>query len=171
MPRFKLIAFIALITLAFGVALISDALAGEKVKARNVSHSVKWEQINVGDEDGHVVAVTEAKGITTNSEGKWLFNGWAYHDTSLYDINLKTGLGSGQGYGDQTDRDGDKVYWTWEGKHLQGGKFGTGYWTGTWTAVKGTGKFEGIQGKGTFQGYNIGGDTLNDWEGDFVLPR
>ena len=32
MSRFKLFAFIALITLAFGVALISDALAGEKVK-------------------------------------------------------------------------------------------------------------------------------------------
>ena len=171
MSRFKLFAFIALITLAFGVALVGNTLAAEKVKGRNVSHAVKWEQINVGDEDGHVVAVSEGKGITTNLEGKWLFNGWPYHDTSLYDINPKTGLGSGQGYGDQTDRDGDKVYWTWEGKMLKGGKFGTGYWAGTWAFVKGTGKFEGIQGRGTFQSYDIGGDTLNDWEGDVELRR
>jgi hypothetical protein len=32
--RFKTFVFIALITLAFGIPLISDALAGERVKAR-----------------------------------------------------------------------------------------------------------------------------------------
>ena len=170
MSRSKGLAFIALITLAFGVALIGNALA-EKVKCQNIYHVVKWEQVNVGDQDGHVVAVYEVKGITTNLEGKSFLNGVSYHETSLCDVNLKTGEGSGQGYFDQTDRDGDKSYGTWEGKHLQGGKFGTGYWTATWKVIKGTGKFQGMQGKGTAEGYSIGGDTLVDWEGDFVPPR
>jgi hypothetical protein len=170
MRAIRVMAFIAAIALFMGVA-VGDALAGEKVKGQIVSHTLKWEQINVGDEDGHVVAVYEGKGITTNSEGKGYLNGFPYQETSLLDINLKTGLGSGHGYGYQTDRDGDKVYWTWEGRRLQGGKFGTGYWAATWTYVKGTGKFEGIQGKGTSQGYNIGGDNLIDFEGDVVLPR
>jgi hypothetical protein len=89
----------------------------------------------------------------------------------FYDINLKTGLGSGHGYGEQTDRDGNKWYFTWEGKLGKGGKFGTGYWEGTWKALKGTGKFEGIQGKGTFQGNPVGDQIYNPWEGEIELPR
>jgi hypothetical protein len=170
MSRYKIMALVVIFTFVIGLTLLGDALA-EKVKARNVMHGVKWEQVNVGDEDGHVIAVAEAKGITTNLEGKWFADGFAYHDTSLYDINLKTGLGSGQGYGDLTDKDGDKYYWTWEGKLLKGGKLGTGYWTGTWTIVRGIGKFEGIRGKGPFQGYIVGGDNMADWEGDVELRR
>jgi len=171
MSRLKIFALIALITLAFSVALVGNSLAAEKVKARNVNHTVKWEQINVGDEDGHVVAVEENKGITTNLERKGFGDGWSVGAKSLYDMNLKTGLGSGHGYGETIDRDGDKCYWTWEGKGLKGGKFGTGYWAGTFTFVKGTGKFEGIQGKGTFQTYTIGGQAYADWEAEVELPR
>jgi len=61
MSRFKLFAFIALIAFAFGVVLVSDALAGEKGKGRLVCHSVKWQQIEVGDVEGHIVAVSEAR--------------------------------------------------------------------------------------------------------------
>ena len=172
MSRFKMLAFVALITLAFGVALVGDALA-EKVKGRNIYHAVKWEQVNVGDKDGHVVAVHEVKGITTNLEGKWFCNGYAYHETSLCDVNLKTGDGSGQGYLDQTDRDGDKFYCTWEGKHMQGGKFATGYWTATWNVVKGTGKFEGIHGGGTSTEMYYPAEMLfyANAEWDVELPR
>ncbi len=64
MSRSKGLAFIALITLAFAVTLEGDALAGEKIKNRIVGYTVKWEQVEVGDQEGHVVAVMEAKGIT-----------------------------------------------------------------------------------------------------------
>ena len=171
MSRYKMFAFIALITFAFGVALVGGALAGEKVKVRNVYHNVKWEQVNVGDEDGHVIAVAENKGITTNLEGKWFADGYSERSMAIDDMNLKTGLGSGQGYGETTDRDGNKWYYTWEGNGLKGGKFGTGYWAGTWTMVKGTGRFEGIKGKGTWQSYNAGGQSYTDWEGEVELRR
>jgi len=170
MSRYKITALMASFTFAFGVALVGDALA-ENVKCRNVQDTVKWEQINVGDEEGHLIAVGEEKGLVTNLERKPLFDGSSWHLTSLYDINVKTGVGSGQGYGETADKDGDKWYFTWEGKMLKGGRFGTGYWGGTWTSVKGTGKFEGIQGNGTFEGYGIGGYVLNDWEGDLELRR
>ena len=69
MTRFKLLAFVALITLAFGVALVADALAGEKVKIRVVFHSTKWQQIEIGDVEGHIVAVNEAVGSLLSWRG------------------------------------------------------------------------------------------------------
>jgi len=43
MSRFKLFAFIALITLAFSVAIVGDALARERFKTRTVYYTVKSE--------------------------------------------------------------------------------------------------------------------------------
>ena len=91
MSRSKVL-FIALITLAFGIAVVGDALAGEKFKARTVKQKVKWEQIEVGDQEGHIIAVAEAKGISTNMEGKWFADGWVQHYAALYDLNPKVGL-------------------------------------------------------------------------------
>ena len=70
MSGFKLFAFIALISLAFGVILVGNSLAGEKVKFRTGLYGTKWEQVAVGDEEGHVVAVYEGKGLITNLQGK-----------------------------------------------------------------------------------------------------
>jgi len=153
------------------IFLVTCAGAGEYVKARNVTHYTKLQQVDVGDVEGHVILVYESKGVTTNLEGKWFCDGWAHHETGVMDINTKTGLGSGHGYGCQTDRDGNKFMWTWEGKAMKGGKFGTGYWEATWKAIKGTGKFEGIQAKGTVLGYSVGDEGYADWEGEVEFPR
>ena len=161
----------ALVAFTIGIFLVGNALAGMHVKGRVVSHSIKWQQIDVGDQDGHVVAIVELKGITTNMEGKWFIDGWSYHEWSLLDINLKTGLGTGNGYGDVTDRDGNKCYLTWEGKAFPGGKFGNGYWEGTWKYIKGSGKFVGIQGGGPFHVTLVGDQGYSDWEGEIELPR
>ena len=110
MTRFKLLAFVALITLAFGVALVADALAGEKVKTRVVFHSTKWQQIEIGDVEGHIVAVNEAVGIITVLEGDKSTDGAAVRLVSLSDINTKTGIGSIRGYNEATSRDGAKGY-------------------------------------------------------------
>ena len=171
MFKSKIVAMMVLVIFAMGIFLVNSAVAGEYVRARNITHTIKWQQIDVGDVDGHVVAVSEAKGVTSNKEGKWFAEGWAYREWSLYDINLKTGLGSGHGYGDITDRDGNKCYFSWEGKAFTGGKFGTGYWEGTWKYIKGTGKFVGIKGGGPFLGNTVGDEICNDWEGEFELPR
>ena len=38
-------------------------MAGEKVKAHGASFTVKFEQMEVGDEEGHVIAIYEQKQI------------------------------------------------------------------------------------------------------------
>jgi hypothetical protein len=55
MSRFKLIAFIALITLAFAVTLVGDALAGEKFKGRTVNYTVKFQAVDIPDQEGHIL--------------------------------------------------------------------------------------------------------------------
>ena len=167
MSRFKLIAFIALITLAFGVALVSDALAGEKVKGRIVGYTVKWEQVGVGDQEGHVIAVLEDKGIDSGLMGGTLPAERLYRGVTLLDANLKTWVGSMVAYAEYTDRDGDKYYDQTKGKLV-----GKGGWEGEWAFIKGTGKYEGIKGKGTWSGVTLGPmQWYVDYEGEMKLPR
>ncbi len=168
MSRYKVLALIALITLAFGVALAGDALAGEKVKARVASYLVKFENVAVGDEEGHILATYEAKGICTNLQGKKFLDGWPYRESGLNDIKGKAfDAYSVQGYGELTDRDGDKIYIAWKGTKLanEPGR-------GTQTMIKGTGKWQGIQGKGTW----VVSDVMDmryysDWEWDVEWPK
>ena len=168
MSRFKLIAFIALITLAFGVALISDALAGEKVKFRTSIYRVKVEAVPVGDEEGHVVVVYEDKGISTNLEGKKFLDGWAFRQAGLSDANRNAGAWSAQGYGEFTDPDGDKIYVAYEGKKLQKDLPGEGMVR----LIKGTGQWQGIQGKGKWRSYYPANDRqYSDVEWDVEWPR
>ena len=112
MSKSKTIALIGLIILAFCMCTIGNAVAAEKIAGRNVKHNVKWEQIEVGDEEGHVVAIYENKGVNSRTDGKT----FVFWDCGILDINLKTGVGSGNGYGTHTDKDDDKTYYTWEGK-------------------------------------------------------
>jgi hypothetical protein len=168
MSKSKIVGIMTLITFSMGIFLVGNVLAGEKFKARNAYHSVKWEQVNVGDEEGHVVAVYESKAITTNLEGKWFSDGSVERNTGLWDINLKTGLGSVHGYAEMADKDGNKYYYTLEGKVVEAGK----PTKGVWTIVKGTGKFEGITGKGTWEYYPLGpGEGYSNWEIEVELPR
>ena len=168
MSRFKLIVFLALITLAFAVTMISDALAGEKVKFRCSVYSVKFENVAVGDEEGHIVAAYEGKGISTNLQGKKLLDGWLYRESGLMDMNGKAGNWSAQGYAEYTDPEGDKIYEAWEGKQVKEDIPGEG----TSRLVKGTGKWQGIQGNGKWTSYSPARDrhySDNEWE--MELPR
>ena len=170
MSKTKIIALVALIILAFCMTTIGNAVAGEKFKLSTVYYAVKWEHINVPGEEGHLVAAQEAKGISRNMEGETFGDGWVDHQASVFDINLKTGLGSGHGYGEVTDRDGDKYYYTWEGKRMRG-KIWASYWRGEMTIVKGTGKYEGIKGNGTFSAYPIASmQWYSDTELEVELP-
>jgi len=167
MSRFRTFAFIAVITLAFGVAAISDAVAGERHETRVVKHSAKWQPVEVPGEEGKVLASFEQKGIETNLGGKPLFDGWLWHVVGLLEVNEKTHVGSGYGYTLSTDRGGDKVYMQWEGKRVQGDL----HWRGTGTIVKGTGKWEGIQGKCTWIETNPApGQMYDDVDWDIELP-
>ncbi len=148
------------------LGFLSSTTAGEKVKMKwhGATYTVKWEQIEVGDEEGHVVAIYESKSIYINE-----ITGEKTAGTSvnMMDINLKTGQGSVQGYGVSIDKDGDKSFRTHEGKPV-----GKGHWKGTWTIVKGTGKYEGIKGGGTWDEYSLGPQQQSylEIEGEFEIP-
>jgi len=168
MSRFKIFVFIPLITLAFGVAIVGDALAGEKVKFRIANYRVKVEAVPVGDEEGHLVVVFDDKGIATNLEGKKFLDGWAFRQMGSSDANRNAGTFSARGYGEYTDPDGDKIYVAWEGKKVQKDLPAEG----TVRLIKGTGKWQGIQGRGTWVSYRPADDrNYADVECDVEWPR
>ena len=111
MSKLRIFALIALITFALGVALVGNALAGEKFKCRVVWYWVKAESINVPGEEGRIMLIREDKGILTILQGSKLMDGMAGVNVPCVDVNIKTGTGFGHGALLFTDRDGDKMYW------------------------------------------------------------
>ena len=170
MSKSKIIALTALMTFALCMTTVGNAVAAQKFKLTTVYYAVKWEQINVPGEEGHLVAAAEAKGISRNMEGKTFGDGWIDWYVTIIDINVKTGLGSGVGYGEWADREGDKIYYKFEGKRLRG-EYWASYWEGEVTIVKGTGKYQGIKGKATTSAYPIAPmQWYSDTEWEVELP-
>jgi hypothetical protein len=165
MLRLRCIVAIAAFMFLFILVVIENAPAGERFRGRHVFYMTKWEQAEVGDEEGHIVAVFERKGIHIDFDKKAFSDGWAIHHAGRIDLNVKTGAGHAQGYDILTDKEGDKVIHRWEG-----GPGKSGQWEGTVTFIGGTGKWRGIRGTGTWiwhdvtpkQGY---GDNV--WEVEF----
>jgi hypothetical protein len=169
MFRFKILALIALFTFALGLALAGEAVAGQKVKFRVVWHNVKWETVNVPVEEGRILYLFEAKAIVTVLQGNKLLDGMLISDVGCGDMNTKTGTGSGHGVNEWTDRDGDKIYWTWEGNWTDMGK---GVWSGPITIVRGTGKFERLKGNATYTYHAVAPkQAYADWDGELEWPR
>jgi hypothetical protein len=162
MSRFKLLAFVTLITMAFSVALVADALAGEggKLVRRNVYHTTNFQAVKVGDVEGHTMWLIERKGIT-------------FHEKWGAGLVTCTGSGEGEPNGDWTGggfdqftfSDGSTYTETWEGK---GGPSGG---QGTFTATWGTGKLAGIQAQGRWKDNPLeAAQSYADGEGEYTLP-
>ena len=66
MSNCKIMALTPLIILSFGLTGIGNAVAGTKFKGRLAFYMTKWQQIEVGDVEGHVIATFEKKGIDFN---------------------------------------------------------------------------------------------------------
>ena len=166
MSRHKTIMLIVLFAFAVSLTLAGEALAGEKFKARNDWYRVKAEFVNVPGEEGRIFYMWEEKGIQTVFQGSKLLDGMALFNVGVSDINTKTGIGSGHGVIECTDRDGDKIYTTWEGKGVGGP------WSGSWTFVRGTGKFEGLKGKATWSSFTVApNQDYADWGGELEWSR
>jgi hypothetical protein len=146
MSRLKIFALIALFTFASGLAIVGDAMAGEKIKVRNAHYMLKWETVNVPGEEGWVLIHFEEKGISTVLQGRKILDGLATVCTGSGEMNTKAGTGSIRGPYVLADRDGDRFYLEWEGKLAKG------VWSGTVFNFSGTGKFEGVKGKGVWTG-------------------
>jgi len=144
----KIFAVTAVVMFVFGIATIDCAVAGEKIKYHGASFRTDWKQMEVGDEEGHVLALYKNKQIYVNEKTgeKTVGNG-----VSTMDINPKIGQAILRGYGWTADKDGDKIFREHEGKPV-----GKDHWRGTFRYVKGTGKYEGIKGTGTWDSYSMG---------------
>jgi len=161
----KIFAMTAVIVFVFGIVTIDCAVAGEKqkIKAHGAQFTVKSHQIEVGDDEGHVIVIWENNTIyfseITGTKSAQKGYGFA-------DINPKTGEFFGQGYGVETDKDGDKEVTTWEGKPVAEKQ-----WKGTWKYKKGTGKFEGVKGGGTWTSYELAPQqSYIEVEGEMETP-
>jgi hypothetical protein len=164
MFRFKIFSVISALLFVFGIAMIDRAMAGEKVKFHGVSFATDVKQVEVGDEEGHVLLILENKQLFINEK-----TGERFVATSknLADINPKTRQGTMKGYGVETFPNGDKVIRMHEGKLV-----GKGHWKGTWRVLKGTGTREGQKGAGTFDAYSMGPGQPSyiESEGELELP-
>ena len=147
MLRSKIFTVLTVILFVFGIAMLDCAVAGEKIKLHGTGVGTKWQQMEVGDEEGHVIAISESKQVYFNEN-----TGEKFVSVSLstFDLNLKTGQGSLKGYGVSTYANGDKSFRTQEGKPV-----GKGLWKGTWAFTKGTGKYEGVKGGGTWESNSL----------------
>ncbi len=161
----KIISAIAVSIFVLTIATISCAVAGEKQKqkAHGANFSDNWKQLEVGDEEGHVIATYTAKQIYFEE-----ITGEKHVSSNVgfMDINTKTGIGFLKGYGTSTFKGGDKIFRSFEGKPV-----GKGHWKGTYVYIKGTGKYKGIQGSGTWDSYSLAPmQSYVEAEGEFELP-
>ena len=160
----KIIKVTSVVLFICGMLTIDCAMAGEKMSWHGTTFNTDWKQIEVGDEEGHVLAVYSSKQLyVDNKTGeKSVSSG-----VNTMDINIKTGQGTVSGYGVSVDKDGDKIIRTIEGKPV-----GKAHWSGTWKYIRGTGKYEGIKGSGTWNSYSMGqGEPAYvEVEGEVEMP-
>ncbi len=170
MSKSKIVGIMALIGFAMGVLLVGKAVAGEKHRLSIVYHTIKAEQMNVPGEEGHVIGLSEVKGIVRNKDGKPFGEGVIIHTVCYSDSNMKAGIWSGHCYDEWIDRGGDKFYCIGEGK-LKTGEIGP-YLGGTTTFTRGIGKYDGIRGGYNWEVHPLGPDQYYaDLDAEVELPR
>jgi hypothetical protein len=171
MSKSKIMALIALINLAFTVTAIGNAVAGEEVqqKTRAVYSYFKAEAAKVGDVPGHVIGVGEANGLTFPEKDEPA----AYSVQVMFDY--VNGSGPHWGYAMSTWGDGSTTVVKVEGTTTatQGGKISL--FKGTYTYVKGTGRYAGIKGGGSYTGKRVtpmaaGAFCYSDSTDTYTLP-
>jgi hypothetical protein len=142
----RIVGIMALIIFAMGILLVGDALAGErgKVANREMWFRTTVQTLKAPDMEGHTIHLWEAKGIVFTE--KW--GACQGYVPATNDFIAPEGEMRAQGYVQYTFPDGSTTIQKWESKSKE--------LNGTWTYLKGTGKFEGIQGGGTYKSYNMG---------------
>jgi len=161
-------AILAVIILAaFTIAIQAGA---ETVKGRYVYHFFKVERIEVGDVPGHLIGVADGRGLVSSDTGEV-----ATQLTKLL-FDYTNGSGPFQAYNLITYEDGSTKISKVQGRTTAQAS-GVSTFEGTYTFIKGTGRFEGIQGTGSFTGKRTapltpGGpaDCYLDFTETYTLP-
>jgi hypothetical protein len=144
-------------------------MSTEQEKARNFFRHIKAEAVEVGDVPGHFLGVAQSSGLTSLESGE--VGVYKQHTTFDY-IN---GNGPHQGYSSVNFEDGSATFSKFEGttKEAEDGK--SSLFEGTYTYIRGTGRFEGIEGSGSYTGKRItpfaaGAECYSDLAGTRTLP-
>ena len=171
MQIFKSKLLLILTTLAFILAFsVTTSTAQEKVKinAKATGVFTEYEQMKPDDTEGHTLTSYEAKGAGMGSSGGHTFISHGMSD--LVKVN-----GTHHGYYKATDKDGHVWFAKWQGKVTTTmspeGRPNVQF-AGTWSFIKGTGKWENVQGGGTYKGMFIGdGIFSNVTEGEYFIKK
>ena len=139
--------------------------AQEKIKLKDQRFWVttKMEILKTGDTEGHIVQMSEAKGVDVGTSTVAISVGF---------WDLVKGNGTHDSYVTNTDTDGDVWYCKTQGKVTTtlspAGKPVTTIY-GTFSLIRGTGKWEGFHGGGSWNLKMMGpGISVMDWEGEFT---
>jgi hypothetical protein len=159
----KCFVFFVFILMVIPIATIDCAWAGEKIKVSVTSVETKWHPIEVGDEEGHIVAVFENTNVYLSDKNGENPTGLS---TGIIDMNVKTGKGTMKGYVVTTYPNGDKLYTKTEGQLI-----GNGQTEGTGAYVGGTGNLEGVKGSTVWRSKSLApGISLMEIEGEREIP-
>jgi hypothetical protein len=158
MSRSKFSILLAVVFFVFSVVVVNLAFAEEMTKVHATTVVTKWHQIEVGDAEGHIIAVYESKGVWT---AKGTDEQTVGISKAVMDFNVKKGEGTTKGYSERIHTNGDKMFSAYEGNLV-----GKGHFKGTWKWIGGTGKFEGLTGEGTWESKSMGpGVSIVEAEG------
>ena len=136
------------VVICISIFTIADlVVAGETINWQGTGFTTKFEQMEVGDVEGHIIAVSQGKQVFINKKtGEKTVS----ISTNTMDINPKTGKVTLKGYGVGTAANGDQLI-----REQVGQAVGKGHYKGTFTWLKGTGQYEGVKGGGTWESWTL----------------
>ena len=162
----KIFIVLALAVFVYGLTAPGVAIAGEKqkTKAHGASYTTTVNQLEVGDEDGHLLVIFENRAIyfVENSGEKF-----ADRSVAFMDMNPnKPAEIYMTGYGVHTDKDGDKMIRSFKGKPISKEQ-----WKGVYSVTGGTGKFVGATGGGSWTSTMLAPkQSFVEVEGELEIP-
>ena len=133
----------------------------EKVKGSNVSQITQMHVFKVDDVDGHVIAIYERRGLG-------FFDGEVATYLNRAMLDSTKGKGNVEGYVIYTFEDGSTTVSRFQGtlEPREGKKF-TG--KGTYSYIRGSGRFEGIEGSGSWTAKSYTPYTAEETKSDLVV--
>lgn len=139
--------------LAIGVVAWSPAGNTAKVAGEFNGRVVQHDTIGFGDTPGHILALNQAKGTNRSTGATDYMDGADIVNSELSDLVM--GTGTHQGY-IVMSKGADSAFTRWSGKvttRLSADKTPTTTFEGTWSKLRGTGRYTGIKGTGRYQGH------------------
>jgi hypothetical protein len=141
-----------------------------KVSGKETLAYTRQERINVGDIEGHIISLVEAKGVNVSTGNLEYMNGGQV--VNLVTSDLVNFNGPIQGYS-MVKKKEDSALGKLEGKiitELSSEGTPVAIIEATLTWIKGTGKFKNIQGVVTAKGRYISENIyIVDWEGEYWI--